>query len=146
MASCLYSYYKDSKVITSGCMKDLRLYILLGAFLLPFQACGPAKSDKVGNSTNDILSVVSADISSLSTPANLSSSLQKLHEDRKDFAMKSGCGQMMEVELGSVTRALHPKIEECCKSSWIPQRQYILLMENFIIENGALRECLSINN
>ena len=124
-------------------MKDLRLYVLLLVFLLPFQACSPGKSDNPENSFSDNLAAINPDISALSTSTSVSSTFQNNHEGRKDFAMKSGCGEMMEIELGTVTQALPTKI---CKSSWIPRRQYILLMENFIIENGALRECLSIKN
>jgi hypothetical protein len=123
-------------------MKDPRLYVLFVAFLLPFQACGPGKSDNPENSFSDNLPSINADFSA---PAitSVSSTFQKLHEGRKDFAKKSGCGEMMEIEPGTVTQSLPAKI---CKSNWIPRRQYILLMENFIIENGALRECLSIKN
>ena len=99
-------------------MKDLRLYVLLVAFLLPFQACSPGKSDNPENSYGDNLPAINADFSA-SSITSVGSTFQKLHEGRKDFAKKSGCGEMMEIEPGTVTQALPATI---CKTNWIPQR------------------------
>ena len=121
-------------------MKDLRLSGLLLVFLLQLVACNSAKIETPDTYSSDNLGLLKM------TSDKMQGIDQKIPADRKDVISKHENDGMMEVELGTVAQALHPKLSEGCRSIWLPPKRYILLMENFIIENGVLRECFSIKN
>jgi hypothetical protein len=124
-------------------MKDLRLPGFLVILLLQLAACNSEKTDTSDASTSDNVSLKT----DLPIPASDKLIIaEKIPEAKEDVIIKHENDGMMEVELGTVAQALHPKLNEVSKSIWLPPKHYILLMENFIIENGELRECLSIKN
>ena len=123
-------------------MKNLRSFVLMMLLLVDLQACNSERKETVESFTSDRLPIAKPGISISNADTYINSLYQ---QDLKDLA-KAPDGGMMEVELGTVARSLHPRLYESSKGSWLPPKQYILLMENFIIENGVLRECFSIKN